>query len=557
LARLDRLLDLLDAARFSGDASARETLWGALGGNAISQGQEATRDALTRLLQEAWAVEDAHPDLEGDGREFLSDLIMMLSVDLNLPADSEAVAIQTLAYRSLATQGHARIADNARWRIYDHVRGVLEGATEAPADRRVDVALHALYAEHEDISAWLADTAPHARPEYPGPTVLWSMVGKQRDALSKVDRWRPIVASRDAGDEALRDTVMTLLPEPREPAWALVDVDRGTASPESLAPVLLLEPGRVVVEPGREKPAVFSAINDELPRAIERIVARDGRGTVLLAGDPVLPAPELSGALRALAMARVAVVEVAVREARVDDEERGVIVALPLYLSLPNDPAPGSRAFADARVRIHLDGRGPRVAVDGQWLSDTPTSGRELKELLSTVHRAYPRERAIGLSLAGNVQHQQLVDVLAVSTGGPDRLFAGIGWLAGQPHVEPGAGKKSSLLDLRASLYGEPAPAPALDQPFPLKKADQDRLEGLAAELTRCLPELEAKPKANGLRLGLAFSEGRLAKVSVPNSVKKARREPIEECVLDIAYGFRLREHRDAIAVGVILKPPR
>ena len=556
LARLDRLLDLLDAARFSGDAHARETLWQALGGNAISQGHEATREAASRMLQEAWAIEDAHPDLEGDAQQFLADLIMLLSVDLHLPSDAESLSIQTLAYRSLVEQGHPRIADNATWRVYDHLRGVMVGAVEAPAERRMDVAVHALYAEHDDISAWLADTAPHSRPDYPAPDTLWGMVEAQRARLAEHDGWKPLVDARTAQDEALRETVLAVLPEARDPAWALADVERGTARPESLAPVLLLETGSAVLEPGRAGAKKLSAVSPELPRSLERVLARDGRGTVLMAAEPMLPSPELAGAMRALAAARVAVIELAVREPRVDDDERGVIVALPLQVARPDDVGAGARAFREARIRVHLDGRGPRVSVDGEWLAAEPASPAELRELMQQVSRAYPRERIVGLTMSANILHQQLLDLLIQLEGGArEPLFAAVGWVAGSGELPPEGGKADALVELRASLYSPEGAPPALSQAFPFTKADQNRIEQWSKQLGLCLPELESRPKGP-VRLELSFVEGRLSDITVGKGVKKKHHAALRECVEDLAYGFRLREHRDPASVGVVLPTP-
>ncbi|MGB1277142.1 MAG: hypothetical protein ACPG77_15465, partial [Nannocystaceae bacterium] len=65
--RLDRLLDLFDAARFSSDRDMREHLWIGLGGGATQSGEGATRTAILRMLDEALALEDA-PGL-GEGEQ--------------------------------------------------------------------------------------------------------------------------------------------------------------------------------------------------------------------------------------------------------------------------------------------------------------------------------------------------------------------------------------------------------------------------------------------------------------------------------------------------------
>src|SRR5690606_24776971 len=85
--RLDRLLDLFDAARFGQDEDARETLWGGLGGHATGVGEQASREATERLLQEALALEDAARSAADDPTgAFAADAIMLLSADLQPPA---------------------------------------------------------------------------------------------------------------------------------------------------------------------------------------------------------------------------------------------------------------------------------------------------------------------------------------------------------------------------------------------------------------------------------------------------------------------------------------
>lgn len=141
VARLDALLDLLDAARFADDADARERLWVGLGGTPRARGPEATRDASVRLLSEAIQL-DITPGLDEDAHDFVSGVIAVLSADLVVLGAAEDLAIRTAAYRAVAEHGHPRAADNARWRLYDHVRGCLVGARRlgpagaSPRDRR-------------------------------------------------------------------------------------------------------------------------------------------------------------------------------------------------------------------------------------------------------------------------------------------------------------------------------------------------------------------------------------------------------------------------------------
>jgi hypothetical protein len=248
----------------------------------------------------------------------------------------------------------------------------------------------------------------------------------------------------------------------------------------------------------------------------------------------VLPSPELAGALDAIARARVALVEVAVREPRVDDPSRHVVVALPLQVSRPDDRGAGARAFQEARVRVHLDGRGPRFAIDGAWLSHAPTSATQLDALVREIARAYPRERAVALTMAGNVLHQQLLEVLIGLEGGEPRAFEAVGWLVGAGEPAPAKGTADATLAARTRLHVDPTRAPELVQAFPLARADQSRVEQLARTLGECVPELEATPPRDGVRVDLQFREGRLAELVVGDRVPKARRSALEACARDV-----------------------
>ncbi|MCA9701625.1 MAG: hypothetical protein KC431_29160, partial [Myxococcales bacterium] len=439
--RLDRLLDLYDAARFADDGEARDSLWAALGDYSSTRGIDASREVVLRLLDEAYAIDDRSDALSDDERRFVADAIMLLSADMFLPDSAEALITQTLAYRSLVEDGHPRIADNAHWRLYDHVRGVLVGAVEIGPELRADILVHALYAEREDISPWLEELAPHAQPPLPSPTQLWALLEEQRAALEQVPRWQAVVASRSAAEADLHETVTSLLPRPRDPGWVLPQLTRGTAQRESLAPVLLARPGELVLEPTAENPRTMSAASpdrDALTGALEALLARDGRGLLLFAADPKLPAPEYARALQALASARTGVIELAVHEPRIGDAADGsagdfAVLALPLHVARADDRGPGARALRQARIHVQLDGRGPRFRVDGRWLSATAALPSDLLRLVDELHRAYPLEHTISLSLASNVQHQQLVDVLAAFTGGITPAFVAAGWM---PDVE-------------------------------------------------------------------------------------------------------------------------
>jgi hypothetical protein len=556
VVRLDRLLDLVDAARFSGDTDARETLWDALGGHQTGRGAEATREAWLRLLNEALALEDAK-DLDDDARAFLADAIQLLSVDLELPANADDLQIRTLAYRGLAEGGHARVVDNARWRLYDHVFGSLSGAVEAQPERRMDVAVHALHAERDSIEAYLDDAAPHAQPSWPSNARLWSLLEDQRDALASSPRWTTVLRGRAQAERELQDTLMTVLPARRAETWPLRSVPAGAGRRESLAPVLLLERDRAIVDAGRPQGrTVPTARADQLARSIQGTLTQDGRGILLVVADAMLPSPDLSAALAAAAAANVARLELAVREPRVPSKAGHVVTALPVEIGRVSDLGPGAKAIREARIRVHLTGRGPLFAIDERWLTSRPEGARDLEALLKLLDRAFPRERVVAMTVADDVLYQQLLDMVLALSQGPSPHYEAVGWLPdGTSAPKPGTRANDKVLKARAALYVED-PQHAIEQPFPLRERDQKRLQKLARELFRCLPELETKlPTQGRVKVSLSFEEGRLSRIE-PERVRgiRARRlDALRDCIRDQAHGFRLREHRDLVEVRVVL----
>jgi len=558
VARLDVLFDLLDAARFADDPEVREQLWIGLGGTARGSGPEATRDAGTRLLTEAIALDG--DDLDEDSRSFVGGVITLLTADLGLVGAADDLAIRTAAYRDVAGTGHPRAADNARWRLYDHVRGCLQGAISAPQERRVDIALHGLYAREDSLAAWLDDRAVHAQAPLPAPGALWALLVDARASLATDPRWTGVVARRAATDTKLELAARTALPAPRDPSWPLPRMPQGTGRRDSLGPIVRIDDRLVTVDLGRPQVREVEPGAPELARVLAGALALDGRGLVLLVAAPMLPSPALNALMRGLLAARVARVELAIREPRVPADSGEVILQLPLEVLHEADQGPSSSALRTARLHMHLSGRGARLAADGKWLELRPGAA-ELEAQLAVLRRAYPREHMITVGLSDDVLYQQLVDLVRALIGGPQRRFEVVAWrpAAGAPPPEPAAkavAAEERRLQGRAELGAETARA-ALQQPFPLAAGDQPRLEALARQLLRCLPELET-PLAVGERVlvTLRFDQGRLAEVTAQKPRTKVpadRLAALQTCAEAETRGFRLREHRDAIRSEVVL----
>lgn len=554
VAWIDRLLDLYDAARFAQDEDARETLWAALGGHATGVGERASREASERLLQAALAVdEQARRDGDEEAAAFAADAITLLSADLQPPATADDLAIRTLAYRTLVEQGHPRLVDNARWRLYDHVRGTLLGAVERPPAERLDVAVQALYAERDSVEDLLADAAPHARPSWPAADALLAGLDAQLAPLQAIPRWAAVVELRQRDDRSLHETLVATLPAARRDDWPLVVLPAGTARAESLAPVLWIHDGQLVVDAGRPAARTVSldAGSDDPGQAIGSALAQDGRGTVLVVADPRLPAPQLHAVMQGLARAQAEQIELAVAEPRVT-ADAAVVVALPLHVARSAGARASDEAWGHVRVRVHLDGRGPAIAIDGRWLAQVPAEPAELRALVEQLARAYPRERGVVLTLGRDVQLQQLIDLLVALEGGPERPFSAVGWMADGARPADDRGDGDAWLGRRLALAW-PSPAVDIDQPYPLRAQDQARLEGFAKQLAVCLPELQPKRPLDEVVLVLRFEEGRLREASLPGAARlpKAGVADLVECARDEGYALRLREHREGLVVTV------
>ena len=552
LVRLDRLVDLFDAARFGEDEYARETLWTALGGHPVGVGSEATRDATARLLELALALDSAGRDsggLTAAELDLLAEMIMLLSADLERPASAEGLSIATSAYRQLVTQGHARVADNARWRLYDHARGTLEGATQAAPSERLDVAVQALYADQESVEPWLAGGSEAPPP--PSADELWGVVERHRAVLAQTPRWAPIVRLRAPEDETLRDTLRSVLPARREVSWSAPSVDAGHARPDAGAPVVRVEAGVARVDAGRPQARSVRLASDSgdpaeaLERALAGTVSADGRGTILLVVAPDLPAPQLKTVLRAVRRAQISRVDVAVQESTPDGSSR--LRSLPLVVARSSDGTQEMAALRRARVSVHLSGRGATLAADDRLLQADTSRISKMRRWADTLAAAYPTERAVRLTLGPDVSVTQLVELIDVLLGGPSPRFNAVGWWAGgAPVAGPARAAHDARVENRAALAGATV---TLRQPYTLKDPDQARLDTFAQQLRECMPELETLP-TGAATIGVSFDDGRLVDVRPPKvRASKSRLNAFIECAESASLGLRLTHHQDRIDI--------
>ncbi len=558
--RLDRLLDLFDAARFSGEQDRREELWIGLGGGSSQRGPAATRGALVWMLDEALSLEDA-PGLGEDEQVFLASAINLLTSDLYRPGDADDLSAQTTAYRTLVREGHPRVADNAQWRLYDHIRGSLAGAASAAPARRSEIATHALYTQQDSIEALLDDLrAVHVRPAMPGASELGKLLEASLAPLVADPRWQSIAAARVAADRELVQTLASMLPASREPLFQMAKMPAGTGVAESNGPIVRVTPGEVVVDLGRPQQVVGTPKSPAIAQALVTAVAQDGRGTVLLAVDEAVPAPELTAVLGHLAAANTARVEFAVSEPRIPESDGVVITAIPLDL----EPKRAHQAVGKpSRLHIHLSGRGPQFRLGDQWLAIPPPYTTDLFAFVQKLRKAYHREAMVTLSLSEDVAIQQLRGLLLALVGGPQRVFTRVVWLPVTqievPPVVDTAGKRpgptQQMLTQRLEL-AEREVLVSIEQSRALQPGDQQRVELRAKSLFACIPELRGQlPKKFSIEVALSFAEGVRQGLAVTGT-KPASQPAFEQCLAEQLVGLALHQTTEPVEIKVQLQQP-
>lgn len=544
--RLDRLLDALDAARFSKDDAVREALWAALGGHRSGQGPAATRDALARLFDEALQLDDAVSD--EDPRRFVADAIMMLSADLAPPTTADALATRTLAYREVLEHGHARLHDNAAWRLYDHARTTLAHATEVPAGERYGVAMQSQYVERETLP-------PMDAQPIEGAATLWARATAYLDALADDPRWSEVVALRRAEDAALAQTVLARLPAARDPEWASPSVAEGIGAPGSLAPIVRLADGEILVDAGRPSARAFSVSDPVEPLAdrIADLLAQDGRGTVALVLDPGVPAPALAHLFRALRRAQTSRIEIAVRPPA--DAPTGERV-LAFDVARSADAGFSAKAMIGSRLSVHVSGRGPQLFFDDLALDRAPSTAAFAAQV-ARVREAFPRERRIRMTIAQDAAVEQLVEVLATLSGGDPAAFEAVGWWAGGEPATLAATistEAEGVLARRIALRWS-RPHVDVEDSTAVSTEDDPRVRALARTFFACVPELEGRLPRARLPLTLRFDSGRLATVTVARTVKapRAQLEAFTTCAEEEALGFRLPGMTEGFDLDLVL----
>jgi hypothetical protein len=211
---------------------------------------------------------------------------------------------------------------------------------------------------------------------------------------------------------------------------------------------------------------------------------------------PLLPSPALNSIFRTLLDARVARIELAVRE------PRSSATATPARRRpAPARAAPrhrqGPAAVAPPRRPRPPPPRGRGAQLASTAAGTTSPGPSELAALLARSP-AYPRERMITVQLGDDVLYQQLLDLLRALVGGPPRSFEVAAWRPAAPRRPPRcppsrSPPRRSRLERRANL-GRDGARVSLQQAFPLAAGDQPRLEILAR--SSCAASPSSRPRS-------------------------------------------------------------
>ena len=139
------------------------------------------------------------------------------------------------------------------------------------------------------------------------------------------------------------------------------------------------------------------------------------------------------------------------------------------------------------------------------------------------------------------------MDLLAVLTGGPSPLLDAVGirrspWALGPPPVpDANTRRRAAAVARRARLRLDRPPQ--IEQAYPLRATDQERVATIGAAIARCLPTLERRP-VSAVEVTLEFSEGHVVDLNLAAGAR-----PMRACVEAITTTARLRGHREQVTI--------
>ncbi len=548
LARVQRLLDLYDAARFGSDA-ARLTLTPSIEGLTEDltedRGPAASATTLDHLLNEALALESAQP-LQHNTlyAHEVAQLIALLSADQGPDQTIDDSATKLLAYRHILELAPSMVQDNAQWRRFDYARGFLELATRAPARTRRKQAALAMLLVDEQVEPYLREGPSAARPNDPTPDELWHLVAQPLSLLAQDPQWASLARAKLIESEALRQTARSALPAPRTVEPWLPRHPQGCGRGEHFGPLVYVMNDSMVIDAHRPQARTLAhtASHAARTRALNLTLASDGRGVLTVTIEPGVRSADLFQFLQASAASTAEKLEFACAEPSLTTTDAWSVAAWPLGPKLRNDVA---TALAP-RLLASLSGFGVRFIVDGSALATLATTARDQQAMLHELRALFPRQTTLALHIGNDVVPNQLYGLLHAALDG-EGAFEQLQWL---PELDlPSIPTHGDAVLARRRAWLPWVAAWHVAQPYPLKQADQAHLEQWTPQLAACVLELDVPPeRTSAFTVSLHLAHGRVVGVDAP-----AGADAVAACIRELSWGFRLQHHAEALTLVATL----
>jgi hypothetical protein len=415
-ARLKRLVDLYDTARFARSAEARAALGRELG-FAVGTGPAATDRVIAALAVEVDRL------LAGDRLDADAQAARTLLEFDGAPPAARAEVWQRMAAVKAIARGVGPMAANARLRLAAYCWRALDDATRAPWRQRPFAVAHCLYPLYDSDPEPYFERDPERRPPLPawkdllaGGRALLAGGGLEdarralAEALSAIERRagelpvEPVADLMVAADAPLYDWA------PLADASTSIDALRERIQGDGRGQVALrLEPdgkGDLV--------KLAEAARQAGAREIQLLVAREQK----------LAAPPGDYWHRKAA-----------------DVRRAAVV--PVSLAPLGDTA-ASRArspyavdfAAGLRLRLVIGARGWRLAGEGGELATVPNEPAALVDALRRVRAAFPEQQALLLVVDPGARNAEVIAAAAAAAWRNGAPFFRLGLAARAPAVK-------------------------------------------------------------------------------------------------------------------------
>jgi hypothetical protein len=436
-ARVHRLIELYDTARFARSADARAALGGELGVE-VGTGPAATDRVIAALLVEVDRV------LSGERLHAGAQAARTLLEFDGKPPATRAEVLQRMGEVKAIARGGGPLADSARLRLAGYCWRALDDATRAPWRQRHFALAHCLYALHDSDPDPYFERDPDRRP----PPPRWQDLVSQSRALlagGAIDEARTALAAALAEVEKRADEL------PVEPvSEVIVSAD---APLYDWAPVA---DAKTPVDALRER------------------VQGDGRGqvAVLVAADAAGDLPELARTARAAGAGEIQLL-VARRQtlqAPPGDYWHGKPAEVTRAAVVPISLAPlGGTAVSGARSPYAVDfASGLRLTLvigPSRWrlvgeegeLAVIPSQGKPdpaglLIEALAVVRAAFPDQQALAVYAEPAARNRDVMAAAAAAARRSGTPFFRLGMAVGPPRVRSGTLARRVKLRAGASV---------------------------------------------------------------------------------------------------------